>query len=146
MFSLRSLVDYLRAQQELIDVHVLVDPYLEIAEIHRRVVENEGPALLFHNVKGSPFPVLTNLFGTQKRVDLLFPDLSSHLLDQVVSLLTSSPSFSSLWKHRSLLKRGLSSLGLHKRRFRPSPFLWRDPPNLSQLPMLTSWPEDGGRW
>lgn len=144
MFSLRSLVDYLRAQQELIDVHVLVDPYLEIAEIHRRVVENEGPALLFHNVKGSPFPVLTNLFGTQKRVDLLFPDLSSHLLDQVVSLLTSSPSFSSLWKHRSLLKRGLSSLGLHKRRFRPSPFLWRDPPNLSQLPMLTSWPEDGG--
>jgi menaquinone biosynthesis decarboxylase, SCO4490 family len=137
-------VDYLRVQRELIDIYTPVDPYLEIAEIHRRVVENEGPALLFHHVKGSPFPVLTNLFGTQKRVDLLFPDLSSGIFDQIAILLSSPPSFSSLWQHRSLLKRGLSSLGLRKQRFRPSPFLHQDAPNLLQLPMLTSWPEDGG--
>ncbi len=91
MFSLRSLVDYLRVQRELIDIYTPVDPYLEIAEIHRRVVENEGPALLFHHVKGSPFPVLTNLFGTQKRVDLLFPDLSSGIFDQIAILLSSPP-------------------------------------------------------
>lgn len=144
MFSLRSLVDYLRSQHELIDVHVPVDPHLEIAEIHRRVVEREGPALLFHQVKGSPFPVLTNLFGTRRRVDLLFPDLSSDLFEQIIHLLSSPPSFSSLWKHRSLFKRGISALGMRKRHLRPSPFLYQDAPNLSQLPMLTSWPEDGG--
>ncbi|CCP62118.1 menaquinone biosynthesis decarboxylase [Chlamydia trachomatis] len=144
MFSLRSLVDYLRSQHELIDIHVSVDPHLEIAEIHRRVVEREGPALLFHQVKGSPFPVLTNLFGTRRRVDLLFPDLSSDLFEQIIHLLSSPPSFSSLWKHRSLFKRGISALGMRKRHLRPSPFLYQDAPNLSQLPMLTSWPEDGG--
>ncbi|MBQ8498711.1 menaquinone biosynthesis decarboxylase [Chlamydia sp.] len=144
MFSLQSLVDYLRSQRELIDIYVPVDPYLEIAEIHRRVVDEEGPALLFHCVQGSPFPVLTNLFGTQKRVNLLFPELSSSLFDQIVRLLSSSPSLSSLWQHRSLLKRGMSSLGLHKRCCLSSPFLTQDPPNLLQLPMLTSWPEDGG--
>ncbi|MBN9449947.1 MAG: UbiD family decarboxylase [Bosea sp.] len=45
----------------------------EITEIHRRVIAQEGPALLFeHPVRPdgtvSPIPLLTNLFGTVERV------------------------------------------------------------------------------
>ena len=31
-----------------------------------------GPALLFRHVRGSPYPVVTNLFGTARRIDLAF--------------------------------------------------------------------------
>ena len=41
-----------------------VDPNLEMAEIQRRLYAQKGPAVLFENVKGSPFPALANLYGT----------------------------------------------------------------------------------
>jgi UbiD family decarboxylase len=44
-----------------------VDPYLQMAAIHLRVFEHEGPAILFENVKGSKFPAVSNLFGTLDR-------------------------------------------------------------------------------
>ena len=48
--NLRSFIDLLRRERELVEVSASVDPYLELAEIHRRVIANEGPALLFTNV------------------------------------------------------------------------------------------------
>ena len=48
-----------------------VDPRLEITEITVRVVKEGGPALLFENVKGSPYPVAINLFGTARRLSLI---------------------------------------------------------------------------
>ena len=45
---------------------------LEAAEIHRRVIAAGGPALLFTNVKGAAFPLVTNLFGTARRAELAF--------------------------------------------------------------------------
>ncbi|HEY0659159.1 MAG TPA: hypothetical protein VGD05_11830, partial [Pyrinomonadaceae bacterium] len=68
--NLRSFIEALRKEDELIEVEAEVDSYLEIAEIHRRVIEEQGKALLFKNVKGSPYRVVTNLFGTAKRIDL----------------------------------------------------------------------------
>ena len=70
--NLRSFIDTLRGENELIEIEAEVDPYLELAEIHRRVIDEQGKALLFKNVKGSQFPVVTNLFGTAKRIDLGF--------------------------------------------------------------------------
>ncbi|HRH43624.1 MAG TPA: UbiD family decarboxylase, partial [Pyrinomonadaceae bacterium] len=70
--NLRSFLEQLRRENDLIEIEAEVDPYLEIAEIHRRVIEAQGKALLFKNVKGSTFPVVTNLFGTIKRIDLAF--------------------------------------------------------------------------
>ena len=61
--NLRSFIELLRRENEIIEVSAEVDPYLEIAEIHRRVIDEHGKALLFTNVKGSKFPVVTNLFG-----------------------------------------------------------------------------------
>ena len=65
--DLRAFLDALRKENDLAVVEAEADPRLEIPEIHRRVIEEGGPALLFTRPKGSPFPVVTNLFGTTKR-------------------------------------------------------------------------------
>jgi UbiD family decarboxylase len=69
---LRAFLDVLRREGDLVEVDAEVDPRLEVAEIHRRVIAAGGPALLFRRVKGSPFPLTTNLFGTRKRIELAF--------------------------------------------------------------------------
>ena len=70
--DLRDFIAALRREDEIIEIDAEVNPYLEIAEIHRRVIEQQGKALLFRNVKNSKFPVVTNLFGTNRRIDLAF--------------------------------------------------------------------------
>ena len=85
--NLRSFIDVLRRENEIVEINAEVDPYLEVAEIHRRVIDAEGKALLFRNVKGSTFPVVTNLFGTRKRIDLAF---GSKPLDFRVTVTTAT--------------------------------------------------------
>ena len=72
MRDLRAFLDTLRREGELVEIDAECDPYFEIAEIHRRVIAAGGPALLFKNPKNADFPVVTNLFGTKRRVDLAF--------------------------------------------------------------------------
>ena len=66
--DLRDFIAQLEAQGELKRITAEVDPYLEMTEISDRVLRAGGPALLFENPKGYETPVLTNLFGTTKRV------------------------------------------------------------------------------
>ena len=68
--DLRSWLDVLRGEDELIEVGAEVDPYLEITEITDRVVKSGGPALLFTRPRGSSFPLLINQFGTRRRMCL----------------------------------------------------------------------------
>jgi UbiD family decarboxylase len=70
--DLRAFLDSLRRAGELVLVEAEVDADLEVAEIHRRVIAAGGPALLFRRVKGSSLPLVTNLFGTHRRVELAF--------------------------------------------------------------------------
>src|ERR1043166_2542242 len=70
--SLRTFLDRLTRENEIITIKAEVDPYLELAEIHRRVIEQGGPALLFERVKGSRYSVVTNMFGTERRIELAF--------------------------------------------------------------------------
>src|SRR6476620_7605647 len=102
--NLRSFLDLLRKENELIEITAEVDPYLEVAEIHRRVIEEQGNALLFKNVKGSKFPVVTNLFGTNKRIDLAFGsrpiDFVRRAVDAAEHLIPPTPK--KLWQYRDL--------------------------------------------
>ena len=72
--SLASCVDALRAEREAVVVESPVDPHLEIAEIQRRLYRSGGPAVLFTNPRGCPFPILVNLYGTRARVERIFAD------------------------------------------------------------------------
>ncbi|EPP35679.1 menaquinone biosynthesis decarboxylase, SCO4490 family [Chlamydia ibidis] len=143
MSYLRRFISLFRSQKDLIDIYAPVDPHLELAEVHRRVIDGGGPALLFHNVLGSPFPVITNLFGTKKRIDFLFAQAPNNLIQRVVEILNSPPKPSLFWKNRDILRRSLS-LGLKRSRFSSFPFQSMETVDLNRLPMLTSWPEDGG--
>ena len=64
---LRECVDRLAASGQLVRIEQPIDARLEAAAIHRRVQQAGGPALLFANVKGCRFPMVSNLFGTLAR-------------------------------------------------------------------------------
>src|SRR5258708_11518972 len=102
--TLRSFLDLLRRENDLVTVACEVDPYLEVAEIHRRVIERGGPALLFKRVKGSDYPIVINLFGTERRIALAFvPKPESLVRDLVhVSEALLPPRPAQLWHHLAL--------------------------------------------
>src|SRR5262249_16625046 len=99
--NLRSFLDVLRRENDLVTIEAEVDPCLELAEIHRRVIDSGGAALLFKRVKGSRFPVVTNLFGTNKRIELAFGPKPETFIKQVVGLAESllPPDRKKLWQH-----------------------------------------------
>ncbi|UYO92949.1 4-hydroxy-3-polyprenylbenzoate decarboxylase [Pollutimonas sp. M17] len=70
--DLRDFIAQLEAKGELKRVTHPVSTDLEMTEISDRVLRAEGPALLFenalHNGQPAQMPVLTNLFGTPRRV------------------------------------------------------------------------------
>jgi UbiD family decarboxylase len=143
--NLRSFLDLIRREKDLITIEAEVDPYLELAEIHRRVIAAGGPALLFKRVKGSSFPVVTNLFGTAKRIDLAFGPKPEQFIKELVRVAESllPPKRSELWKHRSLV-RDLLKLGTRTVSRGPVTEILEQPTRLDQLPVLTTWQEDGG--
>lgn len=145
--NLRSFMDTLRKENQLIEIDAEVDPYLELAEIHRRVIEEEGPALLFKRVKGSPFPVVTNLFGTRRRVDLAVGPKPEEIVKRAVQALNQlmPPKAKTLWKEKDWLL-ALAKIGLKQVQPSQAPVLQvqEKEVNLHTLPVLTSWPEDGG--
>ena len=146
MNNLRTFLDVLRREREIVEIDVPVSTDLEIAEIHRRVVASGGPALLFRQVDGSDFPCVTNLFGTPKRVDLAFGRRPGAFIDQLVGLAQQLPSLSprGLWGHRGLAREALR-VGM--KRVSRGPLASRqNPVDLERLPLLKTWPEDGGHF
>jgi 4-hydroxybenzoate decarboxylase subunit C len=145
LVNLRAFLDVLQKNDQLLTIDTPVDPYLEIAEIHRRVIARGGPALLFTRVMGSDFPVVTNLFGTALRLELAFGRRPLDFVRDLVHLVEHSlpPSLSTLWDARSLLHQGLR-VGLKQVKTGPVLAHCQQPARLSTLPMLTSWHTDGG--
>jgi UbiD family decarboxylase len=133
-YDLSVFLQTLRCRGELAVVNSTVDPYLEIPEIHRRVVAQNGPALLFTSVKGSQFAVATNLFGTQSRLLIACGEDIQTRIEQIVH--NFPPSLSSLWSYRKL--------GTRRAFFPTLPRNEISPPNLEKIPFLTSSPDDGG--
>ncbi|MEP6947179.1 MAG: UbiD family decarboxylase [Acidobacteriota bacterium] len=145
--DLRTFIESLRHEGEIVEVSAAVDPYLEIAEIHRRVIESEGKALLFTNVKGSEFPVVTNMFGTRKRIDLAFGrkplDFVKRAVHAAEDLLP--PKLGKLWEYRDL---AFSAAKFGAKRTRNAPILEsrQSKVDLEKLPLLQLWHEDGGHF
>lgn len=143
--SLRTFLKLLSRENDLVTIDTEVDPYLEVAEIHRRVIERGGPALLFNRVKASRFPVVTNLFGTAKRIELAFGRRPEEFIKQLVGVAESllPPNRSELWKHRKLV-RDFLKLGTRNVARAPVTEVVQQRVQFGQLPVLTTWQEDGG--
>jgi 4-hydroxy-3-polyprenylbenzoate decarboxylase len=144
--SLGAFVDALRRRGELAEISAPVDPYLEISEITNRVVKAGGPALLFTNVRGSEFPVLTNQFGTHGRMALAF---DAQTLDEVADRLRRLLDLSLPESFGGKLAK-LASLapvaGAMPKPVSHAPCqdVVDEQPDLRTLPVLTTWPLDAG--
>ncbi|MBF0198168.1 MAG: UbiD family decarboxylase [Planctomycetes bacterium] len=143
--NLRQFLKLLGEKGLLKEINDRLDPNLEIPEIHRRVIERGGPALLFKNPRGCKFPLVTNLFGTLERVRLAFGARPTQFIQDLVTLSDEMMplKMSTLWKSRHLAMQALK-LGIKDGS--QGPILNSGPvaPCFSQLPITTSWPEDGG--
>src|SRR5688572_9822514 len=146
MFTdLRLFIDQLRRDRDLVEIAAPVDPVLEAAEIHRRVIAAGGPALLFTNVKGADFPLVTNLFGTARRAELAFGQRPLAFIKRVVHLAETllPPTPAKLWGARDV---GLALLKVGTKPVASGPIseVVTSDVRLDRLPVITCWPEDAG--
>lgn len=145
--NLRQWIEQLRRDKDLAVIDAPVDPHLELAEIHRRVAGEEGPALLFTNVQGTPFPVATNLFGTVRRVNKAFGTRPEQLVKSMTAAMETMipPSAAGLWREKGLLldliRAGTKNIPQGEA---PVLGICRSSNPLQELPRITSWPKDGG--
>jgi 4-hydroxybenzoate decarboxylase subunit C len=143
--DLRTFLAQLQRDNDVVFVDAPVDPVLEAAEIHRRVIAANGPALVFRNVSGADFPLVTNLFGTARRAELAFGERPLRLIKRLVHLVETilPPTPAKLWGARDL---GLELLkvGLKRGKGGPVTEVVTDDVRLDRLPAMTTWPEDGG--
>ncbi len=150
----RGLQDFMKAldeRGELKRIAVEVDPYLELAEIADRVMRDHGPALLFEKVKGSAYPVLINAMGSNGRMALALgagslDEKAAELGELINWALTQAKGLNLA----ALVTGGIPKLGtarsLFPRRVHNAPCqeVIENDPKFSSLPVLTSWPQDGG--
>lgn len=143
--SLRDFLAILRRENEIVDVRAPADPKLEIAEIHRRVIAGGGPALFFANPTSGECPVVTNLFGSARRIELAFGPRPEEFVRDVVRMVQTimPPTLAKLWSFRHLGLQG-ARLGLKRVSRGPVTEAVDRPARLSRLPVLTTWQEDGG--
>lgn len=138
--SLAACVEDLERHGHLIRIKEEVDPNLEMAAIHLRVFENQGPALFFENIKGSPFPAVSNLFGTLERAKFIFRDTLPAVEEMVALRNDPIKALKRPFKMITTGMRALTALPLKRRLFRQI----FEKTTLSQLPQIVNWPNDGG--
>ncbi len=140
--SLQSCLTDLEKNGHLIRIKQKVDPYLEMAAIHLRVFEHEGPAILFENVKGSKFPAVSNLFGTLNRSRFIFRDT----LDKVKTLVDLKSDPMKALKHPfKYLNTGITALSaLPMKVGSRNAHVSFGKTQVSELPQIVNWPMDGG--
>ncbi|CAN5925646.1 hypothetical protein BH11MYX4_BH11MYX4_22070 [soil metagenome] len=146
--GLRAFVETLEREGELVRVRREVDPNLELAEIADRTMKAGGPALLFENVKGSRFPLLINGYGSRRRMSraLGVADLEEHAraIEQLVH--TRAPKSARELAEMAGRLPALASALPRKVTTAACQEIVQlgDEVDLMALPVMTSWPDDGG--
>jgi len=148
--DLREFIRALEKHGELKRIPFEVDPHLEITEFADRSVKTGGPALLFEKPKGSDVPVLINAFASMRRMEIAL-EVSSveEIAGRISELLAMQKPEGLLGKLKMLPKLAdLASVfpktvsnGPCKDVIRPQGKF-----DLSYLPVLHCWPQDGGRF
>jgi len=145
--DLREFLSALEGRGELLRIRAPVSADLEAAEIADRAVKAGGPALLFENVKGHNVPLAMNLFGTMGRmclalgvasldeigarmVEVIEPEIPSNLIEKLKML----PKLARL---ADFIPKTVSSAPCQE-------VVEEDRPSLSFLPVVKTWPGDGG--
>jgi 4-hydroxy-3-polyprenylbenzoate decarboxylase len=85
--DLQDFLRFLEKKGDLKRIKVEVDPHLEITEIVTRVAKEEGPALLFENIKGSSFPIAVNILGASRRIEWALGRHPKEIGEEFISLI-----------------------------------------------------------
>jgi 4-hydroxy-3-polyprenylbenzoate decarboxylase len=144
--DLQSFLAHLERQGDLRRVRVEVDAEYEIPEIAARAVREGKPALLFERVTGSPYPLAINVLATPRRIEWALGRHPEQVGAEIVDLLErlQRPSFATLAGARRPLARALAARVRRVKRAPAQEVV--EEPDLSRLPILRCWPEDGGRF
>ena len=147
--DLRDFIDQLESIGELKRINVEVDPNLEITEICDRTLRTQGPALLFENVKGSPVPILANLFGTTRRVAMGMGEDSIEALREVGKLLAflkepdPPKGLKDAWEKMPVFKQVLNMAPKEIKKAPCQEIVYeKDDVDLNNIPIQTCWPGD----
>ena len=96
---------------------------------------------------GHDVPVVTNLFGTKRRVEMAFGPRPLAFVERAVRLTHElvPPTLGKLWGERDFFWQALG-LGTSRVGHGPVTEVVEQPARLDRIPMLKSWPEDGGHF
>lgn len=146
--DLEHFVQVLEEKGMLKRIAANVSPELEITEISDRVIKSGGPALLFEQVEGHTYPVVTNLFGTMERTCLaLEVDSPDRIADNIRRLLKPPAPGGLVDKLKVLPLLGeMASLMPKTVKRGACQQVVEEKPDLDQLPILKCWPNDSGRF
>lgn len=146
--DLREFIEVLEKKGSLLRIKTEVDPLLEITEITDRMCKSPGggKALFFEKVKGSEFPVVTNLFGSFERMCLSLEVTSlDEVAKRIEDLLSQAPP-KGLIEKLSLLPKLLEFSKFFPKYVKNAAcqeVIERDNPDLGKFPVLKCWPQDG---
>jgi 4-hydroxy-3-polyprenylbenzoate decarboxylase len=143
-----SFIDALDRRKDLARVAEPIDPHLEIAAVIDRVCKSPegGPALLFERPSGRSMPVAANLYGSMARICLALGVERLDDLAREIDELTTPPmpkGFMDALRLMPLVNR-LTDLMPKTVKDAPCQEVVRPDGGLDELPVLTTWPEDGG--
>jgi len=146
--DIHQFIDELEKAGELKRITTQVDSDLEIAEILRRTMYANGPALLFENVKDYDMPVLGNAFGSLKRLEIGletsdFTEIGQRIVD-MTKMEVPSGVLNKIKKLPELAKMGDVFPKLEKDG--PVTEIVDDSPSFDKIPILKTWPKDAGRF
>ena len=146
--DVHELIQVLEEKGHLKRVKAEVDTDLEIAEILRRVMYANGPAILFENVKGYDIPVLGNAFGSIERLELAlettdFTEIGQRITD-MTKMEIPKGIFNKLKKLPELSKMSESFPNLEKSG--PVTEVIDEDPTFDKIPIIKSWPKDAGKF
>ena len=143
-----QFVQALEKEGELKRITSEVDSNLEIAEILRRVMYANGPAIYFENVKNYDIPVLGNAFGSIRRLEIGldttdFTDIGQRIVD-ITKMDIPSGFLNKIKKLPELSKITDIAPKLEKRG--PVTEVFNDSPSFEEIPILKTWPKDAGKF
>jgi len=150
--DLREYIEWLESAGKLHKVNKKVSSECEITEIVTRMIEKNGPTLLFENVDNNNIPVVANLFGSEGKIcDALgvdnLQDLYSKSEDLISlvdkensSLKEKIDSAFSLLNIAKILPKSVKKAACQEKILNPEDF------SLNDLPAIKSWPLDAGKY
>ncbi|QDU99234.1 UbiD family decarboxylase [Lignipirellula cremea] len=138
--TLARTIEELDQAGRLVRIESEVDPFLEAAEIQRRVYRSGGPAVYFSRLRGCRFPAVSNLFGTIDQARFLF----RHTLESVRRLIELKIDPNEFWRRPTRYwKAPWAALGMLPKVRRGRLRSWQSI-RVGELPQIVSWPDDGG--